>query len=302
VGGATSGTAAAGGGAAGGGGGGSGGTGAAASAGASTGAGRTAGGPGARPVTTSKKAIRNKGPRAKRTSTVIKFSLGRAAIVRFSIRREAPNCVVVGSFAVRGHRGENRVRFFGRYRGTPLPPGTYTLTATTRRGDRRVLIGRVTVVIVGRGADLADARAQPTTCASSAGGRDSDASSSFFAGDEGQGLPAEEQGVAGASSDTSGGKASAAGSAFGGGGVADESARDGRILGLRNPFEDAPAWLRPLLLAALAIAIILLLLAALPASRVRPSGASELVLHRRTELAVGGATVAAAVALLAFLL
>lgn len=233
---------------------------------------------------------------------MIKFSLGRPAIVRFSIRQEAPSCVVVGSFAVRGHRGVNRVRFFGRYRGTPLPPGTYTLTATTGRGDRRVRLGRVTVVIVGRGADPAGARAQPTTCVSGAGGRDSDASSAFFGGDEGQGLPAEEQGVAGTSSDTASATKSAAGSAFGGGEVADGSARDGRILGLRNPLEDVPAWLRPLLLAALAIAIILLLLAALPASRMRPSGASELVLHRRTELAVGGATVATAVALLAFLL
>jgi hypothetical protein len=69
-----------------------------------------------------------------------------------------------------------------------------------------------------------------------------------------------------------------------------------------TPFEDAPAWAQALLLGALAAAIILLLLAAVPASRVYSAGASTLVVHRRTEFAVGGAAILAGVVVLALVL
>jgi hypothetical protein len=199
----------------------------------------------------------------------------------------------------------NRVRFAGRYRGVALPPGTYTLTATAHRRGRTVALGRTTVVIVPPGAEPADAKPQRTTCRSARDGNDSVAAAALLGNGDGGGraFPTKGTGVAGTSADAANGANGANGGESEAIGASGDSARGGRLLGVvPTPFEGAPAWLQTLLLLGLGAAIILLLLAALPASRVRPAGASTLVLHRRTELAVGGATMLAGAAILALVL
>jgi hypothetical protein len=44
---------------------------------------------------------------------------------------------VVATFAVRGHEGVNRVRFFGEVERRPLPPGTYVLRPRIRGSGPR---------------------------------------------------------------------------------------------------------------------------------------------------------------------
>jgi hypothetical protein len=82
------------------------------------------------------------GPKARR-STILRFRLGHAGRVRFTVVQVSPFCRVVGSFTRRGHAGANRVRFNGRLHGHQLPAGTYQIGLRTRRG--RVL--RITLVI-----------------------------------------------------------------------------------------------------------------------------------------------------------
>ena len=97
-----------------------------------------------------------------------------------------------------------------------------------------------------------------------------------------------------------GASASATASAVGGD---PRGAHDGQLLGVvRNPFEDAPAWLQPVLMLVLAAAIVLLLLAAAPAALLHPTGAATVVVHRRAELALAGAMILAAVAVAALAL
>ena len=57
-----------------------------------------------------------------------------------------PSCERVGSFAVRGRAGINRIPFRGRVRGRPLPDGTYRLRV--RPKGARADVAVVTVVIV----------------------------------------------------------------------------------------------------------------------------------------------------------
>jgi hypothetical protein len=54
--------------------------------------------------------------------------------VYFVVRGPAPSCDVAGRFSVRGRRGVNSVRFKGKIGRRTLRPGTYTITARTRRG------------------------------------------------------------------------------------------------------------------------------------------------------------------------
>jgi hypothetical protein len=58
---------------------------------------------------------------------------------------------------------------------------------------------------------------------------------------------------------------------------------------------------QPLLLVALAGAILLLLAAAIPATAVRPVNAAPVVVRRRTEFALAGAMVLGAVAIAALI-
>jgi hypothetical protein len=73
-----------------------------------------------------------------------------------TVTQVAPDCRVVGTMRVRGHRGVNRIRFRGRVHGRALQPGTYVLRARTAKAK---------VVIFDRQpsrAELAAARASNT--------------------------------------------------------------------------------------------------------------------------------------------
>lgn len=262
-----------------------------------------------RSLRASRPAVKNVGPRRTRRATIVTFSLPRAAIVRFQLRREAPDCTVIGTFRVRAHAGVNRIRFTGRLGNRVLRPGTYALRAVAVRGKRLVSLGRVAIVVVPRDENTRRARPAPSTCANSADDGEGEASMRLgtAGGDAGRASGLGREGVAGATAgpgvavtagadvdDDSLGMAVRAGS---------EATRDGRILGvLPTPFETAPAWLQPFLVLALAAAIALLLLASIPAAVVRPTAAAPLLLQRRTEFAVSGALILVAVAVAALVL
>jgi hypothetical protein len=285
-------------------------------AGAAAGAGASGSGPGAtsrppRRVRASQPVVRNTGDRRQRRAAVITFRLQRAAIVRFRIRQEAPRCLVIGSFTVRGEAGRNRVRFTGSYRGVTLPPGTYTLTGHAFRNGRVTPLGAATVVITGAG----QAAEQPTTCNGPADGVDANAAAALLAsargnaggtdgessaqdGDGTQGVAGSEE-TNGVSEDDSDDESREAASAGAGGGGGDDEGDSRPILGVPNPFDEAPTWVQPLLLIALASAIVLLLLAAIPATAVRPVNAAPTVVRRRSEFALAGAMILGAVAIAA---
>jgi hypothetical protein len=85
-------------------------------------------------------------PGRRNGGTTLVFKLLRPALLRFTIVRVYPTCERVGSFAVRGRPGVNRVPFRGRLRGRPLPDGTYRLRV--RPKGARADVAVVTVVIV----------------------------------------------------------------------------------------------------------------------------------------------------------
>jgi hypothetical protein len=94
-------------------------------------------------VRVSKWAVR---PGRKNGGTTLVFALTRGALVRFTIVRVYPSCERVGSFSARASRGVNRVRFHGRFRGDPLPEGTYRLLVQAR-GQEKAAVS-VTIVVM----------------------------------------------------------------------------------------------------------------------------------------------------------
>ena len=246
----------------------------------------------------SHKKFKNRRQRGEPYGTTLSFWVAKRGLVRFFIRQEAPACREVGWFDVRAKPGVNRVRFLGRHRRKLLPPGTYTITAIAIRPSRDRSLGTVTVVIVPRNRETEDARRQPSRCGvsamSAARRRASATSGNGGAGDGGAAVSTGDkkrsEGVAGAT---------AAGAGF-----ADSRApRDGHVFGgaVPNPFEGAPGWLQASLLAALAVAILLLLAAALPARVIQPTAAATLIEYRRIDLAFAGAAILGAVAIAALL-
>jgi hypothetical protein len=96
---------------------------------------------------------------ARRSATKIVFRLHRGGLVRFVVTQVAPQCRRVGTFAVRGHAGVNKVPLRGRLNGRPLPVGTYVLSATVRG---RPVLGVTVVVTASRptAGEVARARAR----------------------------------------------------------------------------------------------------------------------------------------------
>jgi hypothetical protein len=279
---------------------------------AGAGGGSAAAQPGAPgPVRAAQPGIRNDGPREKRRAAVIAFRLERAAVVRFRVRQESPECAVVGSFTVHGERGRNRVRFYGRIRGVALPPGTYSLTATAFRNGRATRLGRTFVVIVGEGGDPRRARPAQSTCRGEGDGSTGGAEILAAAGGVsqmtgGSGLAAGDGNASGNGSNGSDGSSSAKGATASGGldqGEAQDSGSlPGSLIGVPTPLDEVPTWLKASLLSALLLAIMLLLLAALPTRAVRPAGAAPTVVRRRPQIALLGAAILGVVTVLALVL
>ena len=92
--------------------------------------------------------------RGSHRGTTISFRLARPATVIFTVRGPSPSCGVVGTKAVHGRSGVNRVRLTGRFDGRPLAPGTYRIDVTARRGGSDKRIGRIAVQVVPPGSRL----------------------------------------------------------------------------------------------------------------------------------------------------
>jgi len=225
--------------------------------------------------------------------TTLSLWIRNGARVDFFIRRESPDCEFVGSFSHRAHGGVNRLRWFGRFRGKPLPPGTYRITAVASRGSNKLSRGSVRVVIAPPNRTAKNVDPQASQCTGSewespvGAGSDGSAAAGRSGEDSDGATEAAQEDVAGT---TASSEPPTAGVDVAG------PVRDGRIVGvLSNPFDDAPSWLQLLLLGTLAAAI-LLLLAAVLTPVLRPTGAATLLARRRTDLALTGAMILTAVA------
>jgi hypothetical protein len=106
--------------------------------------------------------FKNQGPGRK--GTTLSFWLARAGTVEIVIQQVSPDCRVVGSMTLRGHRGRNRVPWDGTLEGEPLPPGTYRVTIRAGGGDSERRVARETIVIVPENESVANARPAPSTC------------------------------------------------------------------------------------------------------------------------------------------
>jgi hypothetical protein len=265
---------------------------------------------GTQPTRATNLVVKNTGDKRKRRAAVIRFALPKPAIVRFGIWRVAPDCTFVGRVAVRGHKGQNRFRFNGRFRGEPLPPGTYALRAVARLNGRYVWLGTVKVVIVPAGAGAESARPQASSCPTDGRGVPTGATTAAAGNGDGSASDsgADQTGASASGTSAGGGNGSGGGNGAGtASGVASGPSAagdaDGAVFGvIPNPFEDAPGWLQPLLLAALALALLLLLVAALPRGAVRPGSAALAVSDRRMSFALGGALILGTVTILALVL
>jgi hypothetical protein len=82
------------------------------------------------------------------------FRLSRPTVVRVAIVRVYPSCERLGSFTIRARAGVNRIRFHGRLRGRPLPPGGYRLVV--RAGGARRDAAAIPIVIARGRMDAAD--------------------------------------------------------------------------------------------------------------------------------------------------
>ena len=180
----------------------------------------------------------------------------------------------------------NRVPFKGKVGGEPLPIGTYLVSAATRRSAK---ILRVTLVVFERGtptraalreARLANVCPASTFLAAARGGSDSDSD----LGTVGLGAPT---------------KPSVVPEAPGAAGDGSSSKSAGDVLGAAVETAAAKA-IKPLAVIALAMAILLLGLAALPRTAVPDPRLNDLLVRHRPEIALAGA--AAMVAGIAYFL
>jgi hypothetical protein len=106
------------------------------------------------------RAARSRFVAGKGRGTTLVFRLSAPARIQFAVLGEAPDCRRLGSFSRQGRRGVNRVRFLGRLNGRPLPPGTYTLVPSLVRGQKRIPLARLSVVIVPPRRELSAAEAR----------------------------------------------------------------------------------------------------------------------------------------------
>jgi hypothetical protein len=218
-------------------------------------------------------------------ATVLRFRLAQAGRIVFTVVQVSPVCRIAGSFSIHGHAGLNRVRFRGRVGGRLLLPGTYRLNAHTPRGGTVV---HVVLAVFGAAPSpnqLAIARRSSVCSAADLGRLTSNTTGALTAappagaGDPGGlvgGQNPSDSGVAGASVEIKAPDASAF-----------------------SPTAISRKVSNPLVIAALALAIVLLGLAAIPPAAIRDPGLTEVLSRHRLEAALAGAAafIAALVAL-----
>ena len=234
----------------------------------------------------SRRWIATSGPNRRRVTTLT-FVLPRAARVVFVIRQVSPVCRIAGHFAVNGHAGRNRIRFPSRGSNLQLDPGTYRITARTRAGQ---VVQRVTIVVVEGGAPTRDqiiaARAS-NVCTPA--GRLAAAASGPTGASNTSNVSSSPQEV---QRSFTPGQPSASGLSEGG------NSHSGAVLA--SSVEKAARAVRPVLVALLALAIVLLGIASLPRLAVPESRANELLARHRIEIA-GLGTAAFVAVVIAFL-
>ena len=224
-------------------------------------------GPGVERIRSSRQWISTTGPKSRRVVTLT-FRLSHAGRLFFVVQQVAPSCRTVEHFSVRGHAGRNRSRFPAPASRLRLVPGTYRISAQTRRG---LLVQVVTIVVVDHGKpshdEIAAARA---------------ANACSAAGD-----------VAAGKSSTGAASTSRLAASQRGTGVREgTNVRPGGVLG--TSLVRAARALEPLLLGLLGLAIALLGIAALPRLAATGSAANEYLERHRIAIAGLGATALAA--------
>lgn len=226
--------------------------------------------------------------------------LRRPGLIRLLVRQEAPVCRVWGTLLRDGERGLNRLRFRGRIRGEPLPPGTYRIRAEAIRGGDEHRLGAVTVAISRRSREVERVRSQRSECDSPITAVTDEEAAAANARLRAQ--PAEPQESGGDDAEVAAATAEkpSATPAPDKLPVVDD---DASVVGsIPNPFREAPGWLQPLMLAMLVLAVILLQLAVLPARMIPSSDAALFVSRRRPAFLGAGAGLLGALAVVALTL
>jgi hypothetical protein len=223
----------------------------------------------------------------KRRTTTFTFVLPHAARVVFTVNKVSPVCVGIGRFSVAGHAGLNRVRFSGRVHGQQLDPGTYRISARTAAGR---LVRRITLVVVSGSAptrpELQSLRAA-NVCSATA--RRAAAAVRGATSVGGSPLPTQPlPRPITQSAKSASGIVPAHGPNLHSGVLASSADKTARAI-------------RPLLVALLGLAIVLLAVAALPGAAVAEPRVHDALARHRLEIAGLGAAALVAVAL-AFLL
>jgi hypothetical protein len=191
------------------------------------------------------------------------FRSPRAGKLRVEIFQVFPECRSIGFFSQRVRAGANRVKFTGRFRGRRLPPGTYELRAADER---------IPVVVRKRRPPV---RIRPdrvkSVCPQST-------STGAF----------ERPILAGVSRTQPPGSPSPS--------VAPKTSEVAppptpaqRVLGVTEEIAESIAELHPAFFVLLALAIMLLAVASVPASAIPHRTAATAVAHRRIELTLAGA-------------
>jgi len=219
--------------------------------------------------------IGTSGPKQRRTTTFT-FVLQQAGPVAFTVNQVSPVCVGIGRFTVAGHAGLNRVRFAGVVHGRRLAPGTYRISIRSASGR---VVRQVTLVVVG-GSAPSQAELRSLRSANACKGSGATASTTAL-------IPLATQKLPGPPTVSQQ--------------VAPEGlAPRGQNLHsgvLASTVEKAARAIRPLLVALLALAILLLGVASLPREAVPEPRMHYLLARHRVELAGLGAAALVAVAL-----
>ena len=241
---------------------------------------------GRRALRTTRPTVR---PDSKDGATTIVFRLARPAVVRFTVVRVSPTCERVGVFRVRARAGVNRVRWRGRLHGTPLPEGTDRLLVRARGASQDAAALKVVVV---RGEPLGVEelrRAREANVCGTIGTVDGEAAETALGGSSTGG---SDDSTAAAPTTKRGENPLGAAGTIG---------RGVRALGARftKAVEDT-ASVHPLVWGALALAILLLAVAAVPSAAL-VNARAEAIAYKRFEVALAG-TAALAAAFMMYLI
>jgi hypothetical protein len=230
--------------------------------------------PQAQGLRSSRPYVTKSGPKRKQR-IILSFVLSQGGRVYFLVKQVSPDCRVAGRFSVRGLKGVNRVPFKGKVGGKPLDPGTYLISATTRRSER---ILRTTVIVFKRGtptraalraALAANVCPPPSLLAASSGSFVGSFGTAELTAPAKQGIDIDIPSPGSAVGDS-------------------PSKSPGGVLGGAVERIAAEA-IKPLAVILLGIAILLLGLAALPKAAVPDPRLNDVLARHRPEIAAAGA-------------